>query len=253
MHPAAAVLRGRRTPGWAAAAAGATLVALVAGLIAAGPIPPAGPPRSVPAAWDEPAVPVTVVGDSLSSGYRTPGDPWTVPAQALLDADGIPMTLTNASGPGSGYVAQGAGGATFADYVIAGVSARTRAVILFGSDNDLRDGAVPDGYADAVAATLRLVRAIAPAALVIVVGPPGTLANPAAGLTALDDTLGGVTLDNGAIFVDALDWFAGADAGYLGPDGEHPDVAGESYLAYRFVTLLTALRAGRENLVTRIR
>lgn len=183
------------------------------------------------------SVRVTIVGDSLSSGYRTPGDPWTLTAQRELDAERVPIVLANASGAGSGYQARGEFGFTFADWARVGVTSDTAAVVLYGSDNDSLDA----DYAASIASTLELVHTISARARIVVVGPSATRATPASRLTSLNSTLQQVALASGADFVDAMDWFAGAASKYLGPDGEHPNAAGESYLATRFLPLLRQL------------
>ena len=120
------------------------------------------------------AVEVDVIGDSLSTGAMTPGDPWTLDAQRLLQTEGPDVRFVNAAENGAGYLARGENGDTFGDEIDQVVSRRAQIVLFFGSDNDL-------GQSDlepAVEAALRRVRALAPRANVIVIGPPGA-AGPA--------------------------------------------------------------------------
>ncbi len=180
------------------------------------------------------ALPVAIVGDSLSSGFKTPGDPWTRPAQASLDAAHVPAQLVNSAEAGAGYVACGDQQHNFADLARLAVDAHTAVVVFFGSDNDL--GA--SGLASAVRSTLALARHLAPHSQLLVIGPPGTNVHPPSELTDIRDTLKAAAGAIGAQFVDALNWFAGASATYLGPDGEHPNTAGEDYLAGKMVPLI---------------
>lgn len=177
---------------------------------------------------------VAVVGDSLTSGFATPGYPWTASAQAMLDAAQIPATLVNSSAAGAGYAARGDQNHNFADLVRLSVTSDTAVVLIFGSDNDTAD----PGYAAAVGATVELAQRLAPQARVLLIGPPATPADPAGALSDIRNVLRGAAVDGRAGFVDALDWFAGPAVGNVGPDGEHPTVAGQDYLARRITPLL---------------
>ena len=56
----------------------------------------AGGPAAVPVK----TVHVDIIGDSLSTGYKTPGNTWPGQAQALLSAKGLRAEITNASKTG---------------------------------------------------------------------------------------------------------------------------------------------------------
>lgn len=59
------------------------------------------------------AVQVDVIGDSLSTGFRTPGDTWPDQAQAIVASMGLKADTTNASENGAGYVSPGETGGVF--------------------------------------------------------------------------------------------------------------------------------------------
>ncbi|HEV7205336.1 MAG TPA: SGNH/GDSL hydrolase family protein [Jatrophihabitans sp.] len=198
----------------------------VLGVLGLGGAAPPPPPPPVAAAA---AVEIAVIGDSLSTGAMTPGDAWTDEALPMLDRDGREVYFVNAAENGAGYVARGSYGDTFADEVDHVVSPRTRIVIVFGSDNDLGQPQV----GQAAIQTLSRVRALAPSARVIVVGPPAPPAQSRSQLQPLSDALHTAATAFAASFVDALAlrWFQSAASVYVGSDGEHPDRSGEAYLA----------------------
>ncbi|NVM96507.1 SGNH/GDSL hydrolase family protein [Arthrobacter wenxiniae] len=90
----------------------------------------------VPAAVPVKTVHVDTIGDSLSAGYKTPGNTWPGQAQALLAAKGRKAEITNASENGAGYVRPGELGDLFLDLVNRAVNSQSQLVVLFGSDND---------------------------------------------------------------------------------------------------------------------
>ncbi|MEO9140298.1 MAG: SGNH/GDSL hydrolase family protein [Jatrophihabitans sp.] len=177
-----------------------------------------------------------VIGDSLSTGYQTPGNPWTDEAQAMFDASGQDVEIVNAAENGAGYVSRGANGDNFRDEADMVVDARADVVLVFGSDNDLGQ----TGVARAAASTLARIRSLTPHATVIVVGPPAPPAASPSSLAAIRDDLRTSAQQAGAQFVDALEakWFQGSDAQFTGPDGEHPNASGALYLADKMVAIL---------------
>lgn len=223
-------LRRRSTPARVLRVAARSAVALgVLVLSGAAPLHRPGPlPRST--------IEVVVIGDSLSTGAKTPGDAWTDEALPMLTRSGHHVQIVNAAENGAGYVARGIFGDTFGTEVEHAVSAETRIVVVFGSDNDLGQAPVDE----AVAQTLSRVRSLAPAAQVIVVGPPAPPAQSREQLQPLSETLRAMAAAHGDAFVDALAlrWFQAADAVYVGDDGEHPDRDGETYLAGRMASIL---------------
>jgi acyl-CoA thioesterase-1 len=149
--------------------------------------------------------------------------------------------ITNVAQNGAGYVAASDTGGVFLDLVNRVVDARSRVVLIFGSDNDIGQ---PD-IAAAMSGTLERIKTLAPQAMLIVAGPLATPADPAPQLTGIRDALQASAQQVGGRFVDplALKWFQGQDSNYIGPDGEHPNVAGEQYLADRMAEVLTPVLA----------
>ncbi|MFC4266487.1 SGNH/GDSL hydrolase family protein [Arthrobacter cryoconiti] len=182
------------------------------------------------------SVHVDVIGDSLSTGFRTPGDTWPEQAQSIFAAKGLKATITNASENGAGYVVPGEGGDVYLDLVNRIVNSQSQVVLLFGSDND--SGA--SGLDAAVATALARVKVLAPAATVIVVGPTSESGDVQGELAPIIQTLKVQADDDGVQYVDpvALGWFQGESSGFLTDDLEHPNTAGETYLAQRMATIL---------------
>ncbi|MGI8678691.1 MAG: SGNH/GDSL hydrolase family protein [Jatrophihabitans sp.] len=183
------------------------------------------------------AVRLAVIGDSLSTGLQTPGDPWTAEAQELFGANGRKVDIVNAAENGAGYVAQGEYGNDFLDQVNHVVDARSQVVVVFGSDNDLGRPSL----AAAVTNTLERIKTLAPRATLVVVGPPAPPAQSSQSLATIRDALGAAARDVDGQFVDplSLKWFQGDDAKYVSEDEEHPDTDGERYLAQQMTDVLT--------------
>lgn len=180
---------------------------------------------------------LTVIGDSLSSGFRTPGDPWTKDAQEMLRLNGQDIHIDNAAENGAGYVTRGERGGDFLAQVNQAVDDRSQVVLVFGSDNDLGQ----PHLAAAIATTLDRVKAISPRATLIVVGPPAPPADPPRSLQGIRDALRAATQHIDGQFVDplSLKWFQGRDSRFVSADAEHPNSSGEQYLARRMTAILT--------------
>lgn len=180
-----------------------------------------------------------MIGDSLSTGYATPGDPWTRQARSLFTARGQHVQITNASENGAGYVAPGDNGNVFLDLVDRAVLAQTQIVVVFGSDNDVGQ----TGVAPAITQTLDQVRHLAPSATLLVVGAPSVPADPGVDLTSIRDTLATATAQVGGHFLDplTLGWFQGPTSRFIADDGEHPNTDGELYLAQQMVDAIEPL------------
>ena len=175
------------------------------------------------------AVHVDIIGDSLSTGFQTPGDTWPGQAQGMMAGLGLNAQISSAAENGAGYVAPGEDGDVFLDLVNRVVNSQSQVVVLFGSDNDTGQAGIPQ----AVQETLARVKALAPDATVIVVGPTSESGDPNGALTLIRQTLALSADSFGARYVDpvTLKWFQGADAKYLSDDLEHPNASGETYLA----------------------
>jgi len=191
---------------------------------------------SVPRVDPVAAVHVDVIGDSLSTGFRTPGVTWPAEAQPLLASQGLQVQITNASENGAGYVQHGEDGDVFLDLVNRIVNSQSQLVVLFGSDNDTGD----TGVAAAIQATLARVKVLAPDATVIVVGPTSESDDAQGLLSTIRESLADGAAGIGAKFVDpvALDWFQGLESKDLSSDLEHPNLAGEQYLARQMAAIM---------------
>jgi acyl-CoA thioesterase-1 len=220
-----------------AAAVTVVLVGGCAGRTEAVPPPATGSATRPPTTGA--ATRLVVIGDSLSTGFATPGDPWTRQALSLFTARGQHVQITNASENGAGYVAPGDNGNVFLDLVNRAVLAQAQIVVVFGSDNDAGQ---PD-VAPAITQTLHQVRDLAPAATLLVVGPPSVPADPGVDLTTIRDDLATATTQVDGHFLDplTLGWFQGPESQFVSDDGEHPNTDGELYLAQQIVDAVEPL------------
>lgn len=209
-----------------------TAAALAASLAAAA-VASAGQPVVTAA----PAGRVVVVGDSLSTGHGTsPEHAW--PALIRTDPLLAGYQVVNAAENGSGYVRPGDSGGTFGTQVDQFVTPGTGVVVLFGSENDL---GYPEGeVGGAASAAIARAEALAPGAKIIVVGPPSYLADPDMGLLNIRGQLKSAALDAGAEFVDPIaeGWISSDVGDLIGPDGDHPTVAGQEYLLQHIAAVI---------------
>lgn len=196
-------------------------------LLVAATSPIAGRPQPVDAAVHPTRV--VVVGDSLSTGHGTSAEEaW--PALMRKDPLGAGLEVFNAAENGSGYLSPGDYNGTFGSQVEDFVTPDTGVVVFFGSENDL-GYAGPDIGAAALAAVTR-AEELAPAAKIIVVGPPSYTATPDPALVDISSELGSAAREAGGEFVDPIAerWISDDFDDLIGPDGDHPTVAGQHYL-----------------------
>lgn len=192
-------------------------------------VPAAAAPAALHPGASAPSVRVVVVGDSLSTGHGTsPLQAWP----ALIREDPLlsGYQVLNAAENGSGYVTPGDVDGTFGTQVHEFVTPDTGVVVFFGSENDL--GQAPRAVAGAASAAIAEAHALAPAAKIIVVGPPSYSPDPDPGLLDISEQLKTAALWTGAEFVDPIaeGWIRGDVDDLIGPDGDHPTVAGQHYL-----------------------
>lgn len=222
-------------------AAALVLAALLAAVTTScgAPAPEAAPPAS-PGATSAPATGrVVVIGDSLSTGMGTsPAQAWPSLLQGDSDSAGHHLQVTNAARNGSGYVRVGDGDATFDSEITASVGSDARAIMVFGSENDM--GTEPAALARAAGSALAHARAAAPHAALIVVGPPSYTATPEPERLAVRDAVKSAADGAGAVFVDpiAAQWIVGHADTLIGPDGDHPSAAGQQYLKAKMEQIL---------------
>ena len=190
-----------------------------------------------------PGIRVVVVGDSLSTGHGTsPEDAW--PALIRTDPVLSDYQVVNAAENGSGYVTAGDFDGTFGSQVDQFVTPDTGVVVFFGSENDI--GYAPSAVADAASAAITDAVALAPSAKIIVVGPPSYLPDPDPGLLAVREQLKDAASGAGAEFVDPIaeGWISNDVADLIGPDGDHPTVAGQHYLLEHIAAVIEQASAG---------
>jgi lysophospholipase L1-like esterase len=140
---------------------------------------------------------------------------------------------------GAGYVTESPEGATFADLVEEAVTSEHDVVIFFGSRNDPR----PAGVEAAAGRAFEAVRAVAPGALLLVVGPPWVDDDPPMQIRAVRTAVRAAAEDAGAAWVDPLanGWFTGAATSLIGADGIHPTDEGHVHIAERLQPVVAEL------------
>lgn len=168
---------------------------------------------------------LVVYGDSFSKDNAVAPDPgWARIVAATLGAD-----LTNHAQGGTGYLQDTYGLGAFGERVRA-APPDGDVVVIFGSVNDVNGARPAPAVQDAAAATLAAVRAAAPAAAVLVIGPQWPDTPPPPGAGPLRDAVRTAAGAADAVFLDALTWLAGRPE-LIGPDGLHPNAAGQRHLA----------------------
>ncbi|ALE07617.1 hypothetical protein AL755_06485 [Arthrobacter sp. ERGS1:01] len=194
-----------------------------------------------PALAKAPAAPhkVVVIGDSLSTGFGTTAqDAWP----NLINTDPVDiddqLQLFNASTNGSGYVSIGTGNSTFGSQVKDAVTSDTQLVLFFGSENDM--GQAPAAIGAAASAAFAEAKAKSPQAVMLVVGPPSYTDQPESDRLAVRDEVQDAAVAVGAMFVDpiAQGWIMGHVDDLIGPDGDHPSVAGQHYIKAQMEKLI---------------
>ena len=217
---------------------GLTAAGVVGSLLAA-----AAASAAHPIVTPSPAVRVVVVGDSLSTGHGTsPADAW--PALIRTDPVLAGFQVVNAAENGSGYLSPGDLDGTFGTQVDKFVTPQTGVVVFFGSENDL--GYASSAVGDAASAAIAHAEALAPAAKIIVVGPPSYSAEPEPGLLDIRGQLKSAARVGGAEFVDPIaeGWISNDVEDLIGPDGDHPTVAGQQYLLEHIAALIEQASPG---------
>ncbi len=194
----------------------------------------------VPAARAVPASEIAVIGDSYTDGSAEGGNgprAWTEIARQLLAAEGVEVDADIAAEGGAGYGRRGNGGSIFGDLAARAVRHSDKLVVFFGSRND--QPVPPQRVADLAGDTFRLARTVAPAAKLLVIGPPWPTAGPPSEVLTIRDRLREQAAAAGAVFVDPIaeGWFVGRPD-LIGSDGVHPTDAGHAYLATRIAPLI---------------
>jgi lysophospholipase L1-like esterase len=182
---------------------------------------------------------VVVVGDSLSTGLGTTAEEaWPSQLSEDLQSAGQSANVINAATNGAGYLTAGEGGSTFGSQIAASLDASTDVVVAFGSDNDA--GHNPADLKRAVTKTLETIRARAPQARRILIGPLRSFTASDTAREVIRDQERAAANEAGAVFIDPIEeeWIPGPRSALLGPDGEHPSHAGQQFLKDRIKLIL---------------
>lgn len=183
---------------------------------------------------------VAVVSDSYTTGTKEGGlgaRSWTSLAWRILNREGVRVSADVAAEGRAGYGVRGDHGSVFADLTGRVVHPDDELVVFFGSRND--QGVDPDAYAEATRSTLESARRMAPAAKLLVIGPPWPTADVPEVVSQLRDILYTQARAVGASWVDPLAerWFVGRPD-LIGSDGVHPNDAGHAYMADKIAPLI---------------
>lgn len=195
---------------------------------------------SAPVARASDAAKIAVIGDSYTAGSSEGGNgvrAWPSIAWDLLAAEGVEVDADVAAEGGAGYGQRGVRGSVFQDLTARAVRRGDALVVFFGSRND--QPVDPRRLPGLAADTFLLVRYAAPAAKILVIGPPWPTASPPPAVLTIRDSLRDQAAAVGGVFVDpiAQGWFVGRPD-LIGPDGVHPTDAGHAYMAARIAPLI---------------
>lgn len=202
-------------------------------------IPPARP--SAPTAVQKR---IAVIGDSFTGGSPQGGTGdkrWTAVAASLLQGGGVDAVMKVDAERGAGYVAKGKRtGQVFADKIPVTVTSGDSVVVVFGSINDA--SATAGQMAHATCDTLRNAEIAAPAAHLVVIGPPSGRADTPPRLLQIRDVVRTRAEELGATFIDPIadQWFVDRPD-LIGADGVHPTDAGHEYMAQKIEPVIAQL------------
>jgi len=183
---------------------------------------------------------VAIIGDSYTGGSPSGGrgeHGWPAIVAVRLGRQGLGINPAVGSEGGSGYVHRGNHKhRVFADQIREVVRPDDRLVLIFGSPNDSR--VAPDELSTGVHHTLGDVRATAPKAKLLIIGP-AYVNPPDSGMLGARDVVKAEAESMGATFIDpfAEQWFIGR-SDLIGADRSHPNDAGHVYLADKISPLI---------------
>jgi hypothetical protein len=188
---------------------------------------------------------VVVVGDQFATGTMYGGlgpTNWTHDLQRLIGQAGIDAFVRNFARIGTGYTPNTTVSTTFSDDIRRGVNPDTDLVIVFGGGNDMQSVPI---LRDAVFSTLEEVKAIAPNAKIVVVGPMWAQPQPPPGqILAANDIIKESSEEFGAQFINPIgdNWFTDRDD-LRGEDSISPNDAAQPVIAERLSSsVIAALR-----------
>lgn len=183
---------------------------------------------------------LAVVGDSYTTGTNEGGlgsRSWTARAWQVLGSRGSRISANVAAEGRAGYGTPGDHGSIFQDLTARAVQPDDTLVVFFGSRND--ESVDPGLLAEKAHNTLDLAHQRAPAARLLVIGPPWPTADVPVSMLLIRDILAGAAGGAGATFIDPIaeHWFVGRPD-LIGPDGVHPNDAGHQYMADKITPLI---------------
>lgn len=182
---------------------------------------------------------VIVIGDSWTGGSNMNTSQSTLWWNVLSNK--LPVNIQTAAIGGSGYVATNPNepGNTFLKRATSIDFSGASAVVFFGSLND--ESRSPTQIKQNAAAAYAAVKADAPNARLVVVGPQWPRSNPPADQLANSAAVHSAATAAGATWVDpvALGWFD-TPSRLIGSDGVHPTDKGHAYLATKMAPIVSA-------------
>ena len=191
---------------------------------------PAGPPSSPGAETpSETATRIVVVGDAFtSSSLQGSVAPSAWPPLLRERLDDVSVEVSAADG--AGYVTTNVLGATMGSLATAAPTEEADVVVVFGGRADA--AGIADQVAIAAGETFAQIRATAPDAALVVIGPAWPAAEVPAGVRNNRGVIRDAAVAAGAIFVDPLEagWFVD-QPDLIAADGVHPTEQGQQYLA----------------------
>jgi len=187
-----------------------------------------------------PVTRVAVVGDSYTNGTAIGGqgpNAWPVLAWKTLARRGTQVSADVAAEGRAGYGVRGDQGNLFTDLTPRAVRPDDAVVVFYGSRND--QGVDPNYLNGQVFSALSMARNIAPAARLLVIGPPWPTADVPPAVLQIRDILSFQSMLAGATFVDPIAerWFVDRPD-LIGADGVHPTNAGHAYMADKIAPLI---------------
>lgn len=177
-----------------------------------------------------------VVGDSYTEGVAQGGlgdANWTAQLRSLLRSNDDRVAMTVDGSGGSGYLSVGWRNVTFGQMADRTVDDSADIVIVFGSINDMFQGAGTADVTRAARDTYTTIRAAAPGATLVVIGPSPTGDEVPDELRRVSEGVARAAADAGATFVDPIAerWFSGDAAALISDDELHPTDDGHAYIA----------------------
>jgi lysophospholipase L1-like esterase len=194
---------------------------------------------------------IVVIGDSYTEGVEQGGlgdANWTSQLRSLLRSNDERVAMTVDGSGGSGYVSVGWRNITFGQMADRTVDDSADIVIVFGSINDMFEGARGSDVAAAAAATYSTIRAAAPDSTLVVIGPSPTGDDVPDELRQVSQSVARAAADAGATFVDPIAerWFSGDAAALISDDDLHPTDDGHAYIAELVLPHVEAAIAARD-------